>query len=155
MTYNNLIHFDDFIKTLLFLMYRKSVPPWSKAYQTPKQDTLTLNDDDRKETVSRCEQKETHGKSSLPMEGNKVSSCKVLLQFGCPGVMITFRTAYCACNWTGPPVPWLNTTAASASDTPSHWLRPELTRGCSSSGIWTLLKPLNNHKTTVRVVHYQ
>ena len=45
-----------------------------------------------------------------------------------------------------PLVLWLNTTAASASDTLSHSLPPGPTGGYFSPGIWILLKPFKTHK---------
>lgn len=62
----------------------------------------------------------------------------------CREPLITSHTTCCAGNWRVPRVLWLNTTAASASDTLSHWLPPGLTWRYSAPGIWILLKPLKH-----------
>lgn len=65
--------------------------------------------------------------------------------------MITSHTLCYADNWRVPLVLWLNTTAASASDTPSHSPPLEQTGWCSSPGIWTLLKPFKHRQKGERV----
>lgn len=50
----------------------------------------------------------------------------------------------CADNWRVLLVLWLNTRAASASDTPSRWPPPGPTWRCSSPGIWILLEPFKH-----------
>lgn len=50
----------------------------------------------------------------------------------------------CADNWRALQVLWLNTRAASASDTPSRWPPPGPTWRCSSPGIWILLEPFKH-----------
>lgn len=106
-------------------------------------NTSTLTEDDGEATAtSRRERKGNPGESSLLTEGNKVCACRLSIDLGVrPAAAITFRTAYCACNWRAPPVPWSNTTAVSASDIPCRWPPPAPTGGCSSSGILTLPKP--------------
>lgn len=47
----------------------------------------------------------------------------------------------CADSWRALQVLWLNTRAASASDTPSRWPPPGPTWRCTSPGIWILLEP--------------
>lgn len=77
----------------------------------------------------------------LLMDGNKGLQCNFSFSSRSPWT-ITSHTSCSADNWRVPLVLWLNTTAASASDTPSHSPPPEQTRWCSSPGIWILLKPL-------------
>lgn len=78
--------------------------------------------------------------SSLIMEGT--ADCSL------PSLITCHMT--CADNCKALQVLWLNTRAASASDTPSRWPPPGPRWRCSSPGIWILLEPFKHRQAVER-----
>lgn len=82
----------------------------------------------------------THKKMTDTSRGNSGLVLEAAAHRSFPPLITCHMT--CADNWRELQVLWLNTRAASASDTPSRWPPPAPTWRCSSPGIWILLKPI-------------